>query len=131
VWAPRADERNDLNTARAFLERSVALSEGGLQVRSLLLLADVLGESGEYIAAFETAGRAGEIAEALGDRVAVLRAELVQIINQGSVDSSQQLAKGVADAAAVLEEAEGLRDLDLRDRAVFALSLMSFFQGRT
>jgi class 3 adenylate cyclase/tetratricopeptide (TPR) repeat protein len=129
--AARADERNDLNTARAFLERSVALSEGGLQVRSLLLLADVLGESGEYIAAFETAGRAGEIAEALGDRVAVLRAELVQIINQGSVDSSQQLAKGVADAAAVLEEAERLRDLDLRDRAVFALSLMSFFQGRT
>jgi class 3 adenylate cyclase/tetratricopeptide (TPR) repeat protein len=129
--AQRADERNDLNTANAFLERSVALAEGGPQVRSLLLLADVLAETGEYIAGFEAARRAGELARALGDRVAELRAELVQIITQGSVDASMTIAEGIADARLVLEEAERLGAVDLRDRAVFALALMSFFQGRT
>jgi class 3 adenylate cyclase/tetratricopeptide (TPR) repeat protein len=129
--AVRADERNDLKTAKAFLERSVALSEGGSQVRSLLLLADVLGETGEYIAAFEVAGRASALAEALDDRVSVLRAEVVQIINQGSVDPSRTIAEGIEDVMAIQAEADRLGDQDLRDRCVFALALLQFFQGRT
>jgi len=129
--AARADERNELNTARSFLERSVALAEGGLQARSLLLLAEVLQELGEYIAAYEAAVRAGELADAIGDRVSALRAELVRIINQGSVDPSQTIAQGVADATAVLEEADRLGNVELRDRAVLALALLSFYQGQT
>ncbi len=92
--AVRADERNDLNAAKAFLERSVALSDGGLQGRSLLLLAEVVQELGEYTAAHEIVLRARDVADAVGDRALFLRAELVRIITQGSVDSSQTIAKG-------------------------------------
>jgi class 3 adenylate cyclase/tetratricopeptide (TPR) repeat protein len=129
--AERADERNDLKAARAFLDRSIALSEGALQARSLLLLADVLIELGEYTAAHETALVAGDVADAVDDRVLAQRAELLLILTQGSVDPSETIAKGRDRATAVLEEADRLGDDDLRDRAIAARALMSFYQGRT
>ena len=129
--AVRADERNDLNAARAFLERSVALSDGVLQGRSLLLLAEVVQELGEYTAAHEVVLRARDLADAAGDRALFLRAELVRIITQGSVDSSQTIAKGRGEAVAVLDEADRLGDVELRVRATFTLAVQSFFQGRT
>ncbi|HWL91713.1 MAG TPA: adenylate/guanylate cyclase domain-containing protein [Actinomycetota bacterium] len=129
--AERADERNDLNTARSFLDRSVALSVGGPKARSLLLLAEVLIELGEFTVAHETALRARDVADAVDDRVLALRAELVLIVTQGSVDPSETIARGRERATVVLEEAERLGDADLRDRAISALALMSFYQGRT
>jgi class 3 adenylate cyclase/tetratricopeptide (TPR) repeat protein len=129
--AVRADERGDLTTARSFLERSAVLSEGSLEARSLLLLAEVLQEMAEYTAAYEAAVRAGEVAEAAGDPASALRAELLRIVTQGSVDPSQSISTGRDEAMAVLEEADRLGDVELRDRAVFALAVLSFFHGRT
>jgi len=129
--AVRADERNDLNTARSFLDRSISLSGGGPQARSLLLLAEVLVELGEYTAAHETALQAGVVADAADDRVLALRAELILIVTQGSVDPSETIAKGRERATAVLGEADRLGDADLRSQAVSALALMSFYHGKT
>ena len=129
--AERADERNDLNAARAFLDRSIVLSQGALQARSLLLLADVLIELGEYTAANETALRARDVADAADDRVLAQRVELLLIITQGSVDPSETIANARERAAAVLEEADRLGNDDLRARAIAARALMSFYQGDT
>ena len=129
--AERADERNDLNAARSFLDRSIGLSEGGLHARSLLLEAEIVQELGEYTAAHEIVLRARDLAGAVGDRALFLRAELLRIITQGSVDPSQTMAKGSEEATAVLEEADRLGDVELRVRAIFTLAVLSFFQGRT
>ena len=129
--AVRADERGDLNGAKALLERSVDLAAGAVQLRSLVLLSELLDELAEYPRALAAATRAAALAETLGDRRSAVRAELLRIVGQGQVDPARTMAVSHAEVAAALEEAERLGDVDLRDRALLVLALFSFFQGRT
>jgi class 3 adenylate cyclase/tetratricopeptide (TPR) repeat protein len=129
--AVRADERGDLATARSLLERNVDLSDGTLRVQALVRLAELLPELGEYAAAHETAIRAIEAAEAVGDRPSALRAELVRILNRGSIDPTRTMAMGRRAIEEVLDEAERLGDPDLHGRAVLALTQIAFFLGKT
>jgi class 3 adenylate cyclase/tetratricopeptide (TPR) repeat protein len=129
--AVRADERDDVNAVKALLDRSVELSDGAVQVGSLVLLSEVLLELADYQGALDTVTRAASLADALGDRRSALRAELVRIIAKGQVDPSHTMAIAREEATAVLDEAEALADVELRDRAVLALALLSFFRGKT
>jgi class 3 adenylate cyclase/tetratricopeptide (TPR) repeat protein len=129
--AVRADERGDVGTARSLLERSVELADGRLYARSLLLLSTILPELGQYPAAYETAVRAIDAAEAVSDRGTALRAELIRIVNRGSVDPEHAIAQEREEALAVLAEAEELGDQELRDGAVLTLALLAFYRGRT
>jgi class 3 adenylate cyclase/tetratricopeptide (TPR) repeat protein len=129
--ATRADERGDLIAARSFLERSAELAEGTRRAHALVLLAEVLPELGEYAAAHETAVRAIEVADRVGDRAVSLRAGLVRSLNAGSIDPTRSLAEGREELEGVLAETDRVGDPDLRDRAVLAVALISFFQGRT
>jgi class 3 adenylate cyclase/tetratricopeptide (TPR) repeat protein len=129
--AARADERGDLNAAKALLERSVDLSEGAVQLRSLVLLSEVLEELADYAAALDTATHSIAAAEALGDRRSSVRAELVRILCLGQVDPTHTMAIAHAEATAALDEAGRLADVELRDRAILLLALLSFFEGRT
>ena len=129
--AVRADERGDLATARSLLERNVSLSDGTLRVQALVRLSELLPELGEYAEAHETAVRAIEVADAMGDRLSALRAELVRILNRGSIDPTHSMNMGRRAAEEVLAEAKRLGDADLRARAVLALTLIAFFLGKT
>jgi len=129
--AVRADERGDVTTARLLLGRLVEFADERLRARSLLLLADVLPELGEYTLAYETASRAVEAATAVGDRGTALRAEMIRVITRGSVSPDHTLADDRTRARALLAEAEELGDPELRDAAVLTLALLSFFQGHT
>jgi class 3 adenylate cyclase/tetratricopeptide (TPR) repeat protein len=129
--AVRADERGDLATARSLLDRSIDLSDGMLRVQALVRLSVLLPELGEYAEAHETAVRAIEAAETVGDRPSALRAELVRILNRGSIDPTHTMEMGRTAIEAVLAEAERLGDADLRDRAVLAMTLIAFFLGKT
>ncbi|MBA2296811.1 MAG: tetratricopeptide repeat protein, partial [Actinobacteria bacterium] len=129
--AVRADERGDLNAAKALLERGVDLSDGAVQPRSLVLLSEVLEELADYPAALDTATRSIAVAGGLGDRRSTVRAELVRIISQGQVDPAHTMAIAHGEATAALDEATRLGDVELRDQATLVLALLSFFQGRT
>jgi class 3 adenylate cyclase/tetratricopeptide (TPR) repeat protein len=129
--ASRADGRADLATARSLLRRAVELAEGRSHARSLVALAELLPEVGEFTAAYETSLRAIEAAEAADDRASALRAELVRILTQGSVDPTRSMAQGLEEVNGVLVEAEGLGDPDVKDRAVIAMALQYFFLGQT
>jgi tetratricopeptide (TPR) repeat protein len=113
------------------LERAVELAEGRQRARALVALADLLPEVGEFAPAFETAIRAIQAAESAGDRASVLRATLVRILTEGSVDPSRTMAQGLEEAERVLAEAQALGDPDVRDRAVQAVALERFFLGQT
>ncbi|HUF58251.1 MAG TPA: adenylate/guanylate cyclase domain-containing protein [Actinomycetota bacterium] len=128
--AVRADERGDLATARSLLDRNVDLSDGTLRVRALVLLSELLPELGEYAAAHETAVRAIEAADAVGDRPSSLRAGLVRALNRSSIDPTHTMKMGRTAVEEVLAQAERLGDADLRDRAVLALTLLAFFLGK-
>jgi class 3 adenylate cyclase/tetratricopeptide (TPR) repeat protein len=129
--ASRADERGDLASARSLLERSVELAEGSQQARALVALADLLPEVGEFALAFETAKDAIRAAESVGNRALVLRATLVRILTEGSVDPSRTMSQGLEEAERVVAEAEELGDADVRDRAVQTVALERFFLGQT
>jgi class 3 adenylate cyclase/tetratricopeptide (TPR) repeat protein len=129
--AVRADERGDLNAAKALLERGVDLSQGAVQLRSLVLLSEVLQELADYPAALDNATRSIALAEALGDRRSAVRAELVRITSHGQVDPAHTMAIAQVEATAALDEAGRLADVELRDQAILVLALLSFFQGRT
>jgi class 3 adenylate cyclase/tetratricopeptide (TPR) repeat protein len=129
--AVRADERGDLAAARSLLERNIGLPGGTHRVQALVRLAELLPEVGDYATAHETAVRAIEVAEAVGDRPSALRAELVRILNRSSIDPTHTMAMGRRAVEEVLAEAERLGDADLRDRAVLALTLIAFFLGKT
>ncbi|HEX6579719.1 MAG TPA: adenylate/guanylate cyclase domain-containing protein [Actinomycetota bacterium] len=129
--AERADERGDLKAARSLLDRCIDLSDGSLRLAALVRQSEILPELGEYTAALETANRAIEIATDVGDRPAALRAELVRILNEISVDPTHTMAAARRDVEGVLAEAERLGDESLRARAVLALAQVSFFLGRT
>jgi tetratricopeptide (TPR) repeat protein len=94
-------------------------------------LSELLPELGEYAAAHETAVRAIEAADAVGDRPSALRAGLVRILNRSSIDPTHTMAMGRRAIEEVLDQAERLGDADLRDRAILAKTLISFFQGKT
>jgi class 3 adenylate cyclase/tetratricopeptide (TPR) repeat protein len=129
--AVRADDRGDLNAAKALLERSIDLSDGAVQLRSLVLQSEVLEELAEYPAAIDAATHAVALAEDLGDRRSAVRAELVLILSRGQVDPAHTMAIARDEATAAFDEAERLADVELRDRAVRVLALLSFFEGRT
>jgi class 3 adenylate cyclase/tetratricopeptide (TPR) repeat protein len=129
--ATRADERGDLTSSRSLLERCVELADGRDRARVLLALAEILPEVGEYAEAYRIAVLAIEAAEAVGDRLSALRAELVRILNQGSFDPDRPMAQGLLEAERVLAEAERLGDRDVRDSAVLAVALELFFLGQT
>ena len=129
--AVRADERGDLATARSLLDRNVDLSEGPLRVQALVRLSELLPELGEYAEAHETALRAIEAADAMGDRPSALRAELVRALNRSSLDPTHTMKMGRTAVEEVLAQAERLGDADLRDRAILALTLLAFFLGKT
>jgi class 3 adenylate cyclase/tetratricopeptide (TPR) repeat protein len=129
--AVRADERGDVNAAKALLERSVDLSQAAVQLRSLVLVSEVLQELADYPAALANAARSIAVAEALGDRRSAVRASLVRIISQGQVDPAHTMAIAQEEATVALDEAGRLADVELRDQAILVLALLSFFQGRT
>ena len=127
----RADERGDVTTARSLLDRVVELADDRLRARTLLLLSDVIPETGEYPLANETAARAVEAATAVGDRATALRAEMIRVITRGSVDSDHTLADDRELAEVLLAEGEELGDPKLREAGILTLALLSFFQGQT
>ncbi|MGH2671866.1 MAG: tetratricopeptide repeat protein, partial [Actinomycetota bacterium] len=129
--AVRADERADLASARSLLERIDELGDEGYRARALLRLSELLPELGEYAEAHETAVRAVAAADAVGDRASALRAELVRILNRGSIDPARTLATGRQEIEAVLAEAERLDQAEVRDRAVLALTLIAFWVGKS
>jgi class 3 adenylate cyclase/tetratricopeptide (TPR) repeat protein len=129
--AVRADERADVNTAKALLDRSVDLSDGAVQLKSLVLLSELLQELQDFPAALDAATRAIAIAEAIGDRASALRAELVRIMARASIDPDRTMEISHEETTAILDEAGRLADLELRDQAILLLALMSFFQGKT
>ena len=127
--AVRADERGDLNGAKALLERSVDLSDGAVQLKSLVLLSELLDELAEYPVALAAATRAGALAETLGDRRSAVRAELLRIVGQGQVDPARTMAISDAEVRAALEEAERLGDVELRDRALLVVGALLLLPG--
>ena len=127
----RADERGDLASAKALLERSVELAEDGQRARALLGLAELLPELGEFSRGYEVAIEAIDAAEAVGDRAAAIRAELVRVLTKGSVDRTRTMAQGLEEAEAALADAERLGEPDVRDRALLAVALERFFNGQT
>ena len=129
--AVRADERGDVNAAKALLDRSVELSEGTMQLRSLVQLSELCQELQDFPVALDTATRSIAIAEAIGDRASALRAELVRIMARSSIEPDRTMEVSFAEATAILEEAGRLADLELRDQAILLLALLAFFQGRT
>ena len=129
--AARADERADLVSARALLERCIELAEGVDRARALAALAELLPELGEFAEANSIARRAIDVAASEGDRHLELRAELVRIFTTGSVDPSRTMAQALEEVEQVRAEAERSGDQDVRDRAVLAAALELFFLGRT
>ncbi|HYY07880.1 MAG TPA: tetratricopeptide repeat protein, partial [Actinomycetota bacterium] len=129
--AVRADERGDLVAARPLLERSAELSDGSSRGRSLLLLCDVLGELAQYTAAYETAVRAIDAAREAGDRATELEADLIRLVNVGSIDPEHSIARDRVEAEAVLREAERAGASQVVDAAILTMAQLSFYQGRT
>jgi class 3 adenylate cyclase/tetratricopeptide (TPR) repeat protein len=129
--AARADERGDLSSARSLLERCIELAEGGARARAIVAFAELLQELGEYTEAYRTAVEAIEAAEAVGDRSSALRAEVVRIRNELSIDPTQTMTASRASAEQVLVEAERLGDQNVCDLAILAIGLQSFFLGQT
>jgi len=129
--AVRADERGDMNAAKALLDRSVELSDGIVQLRSLVQLSELFQELQDFPAALDTATRSIAIAEAIGDRASALRAELVRIMARSSIDPDRTMEVAIEETTAILEEARRLDDVELRDQAILLRALLAFFQGRT
>ena len=129
--AMRADERGDVNTARALLDRSVELSDGTVHLRSLVLLSELLQELADFPTALDAATRSIVIAEAIGNRRSALRAELVRIMSGAAVDPALTMEISREETTRVVVEAGRLADVDLRDKAILLLALFAFFQGRT
>ena len=129
--ADRADERGDLASAKALLDRCVELADGKHRAHALVALAELLPELGEFTAAYRTAVRAVEAAVAAGDRSSALRAELVRTFAGASIDPTRTMAQALEEAERVLEEAEQLGDGDLRDRAILGRAQELFFLGQT
>jgi class 3 adenylate cyclase/tetratricopeptide (TPR) repeat protein len=129
--AVRADERGDLNAARALLDRSIELSDGSVQLRSLVQLSELFQELQDFPAALDTATRSIAIAEAIGDRASALRAELVRIMARASMDPDRTMEVSIEETTAILDEAGRLADVELRDQAILLLALMVFFHGKT
>jgi tetratricopeptide (TPR) repeat protein len=129
--ADRADERGDLASAKALLDRCVELADGKDRAQALVALAELLPELGEFTAAYHTAVRAVEAADAAGDRSSALRAELVRTFAGASVDPTRTMAQALNETERVLEEAERLGDGDLRDRAILGRAQELFFLGKT
>jgi class 3 adenylate cyclase/tetratricopeptide (TPR) repeat protein len=127
--AVRADEREDLPSARTLLERCVALADGRLGVEALVLLAQVLEELAEPPGAFEAASRAVSLAERQGERRLGLRARLVLTMTAGNVDPSNTMAMARADVESVLAEAVELGDEQVADNARLMLARLAFFLG--
>jgi class 3 adenylate cyclase/tetratricopeptide (TPR) repeat protein len=129
--ADRADERGDLASARALLDRCVELAEGEVRARALVALAELLPEIGEYTDAYHTAVKATEAAGAVGDHASRLRAELVRIFTSASIDPTITMAQARDETERILVEAERLGDPDVRDRAVLGLAQELFFLGHS
>ncbi len=129
--AVRADERGDMNAAKTLLDRSVELSDGTVQLRSLLQLSELFQELQDFPAALDTATRSIAIAEAIGDRASALRAELVRIMARASIDPDRTMEVSIEETTAILEEAGRLDDVELRDQAILLRALLTFFQGKT
>ncbi|HZB02517.1 MAG TPA: AAA family ATPase, partial [Actinomycetota bacterium] len=129
--AERADERGDLASARALLERCVELADGSDRAAALVALAELLPELGEFTEAHGVAVRAVEAADAAGDHSSALRAELVRNFSSASMDPTHTMAQARDETERVLAEAERLGDQDVRDRAVLALAQELFFLGQT
>jgi class 3 adenylate cyclase/tetratricopeptide (TPR) repeat protein len=127
--AVRADDREDLPTARALLERCTELDDGRRTLEALLLLARVVDELGEYPSAFETASRAASLAEHLGERRLGLRAELLRTMNWSNVDARHTMGMARAEAETILDEAVALGDTELADGARLMLARLAFFVG--
>jgi class 3 adenylate cyclase/tetratricopeptide (TPR) repeat protein len=129
--AERADERDDLNAALAFLGRSVELAEGSERVAAMVLLAEVLIEHNDLQRALDTATEAGALAGEVGDRRLALRAELVRCGAIGQLDPTYTLGRARDAAETILAELETLGDEEVRDRALILLTQFAFFEGRT
>jgi class 3 adenylate cyclase/tetratricopeptide (TPR) repeat protein len=129
--AERADERDDLNAARAFLGRSVELADGAERVDAMALLAEVLIELNDFQAALDTATDAKSLAEEMGDRRLALRAALIRCGAIGQVDPTYTLARARDELERILAEIEAVGDDEIRDRALILLAQFAFFEGRT
>ncbi|HEX5936265.1 MAG TPA: adenylate/guanylate cyclase domain-containing protein [Actinomycetota bacterium] len=127
----RADERGDLASARALLDRCVELAHGSDRVHALVALAELLPELGEFTEAHDIAVQAVEAADAAGDAAFRIRAEIVRNFTAASSDPTQTMAQARDETERLLVEAERLGDADVRDRAVLALTQELFFLGQT
>jgi class 3 adenylate cyclase/tetratricopeptide (TPR) repeat protein len=130
LCAVRADERDDLNAAKAFLERAIELCEDTDRVREMVMLAEVFDEILDYQRAVDTATRASALADAIGDRRLALRAGLVRSMSKGQVDPTHTIANTRAEVEAALEELNSLGDQTGSDRALTLLARLAFFEGK-
>jgi tetratricopeptide (TPR) repeat protein len=130
LCAVRADERDDLKAAKAFLERSLELLDGSELVRAMVLLAEILDEDFSFQEALDTAIRAVVLANEMGDRRLALRAELVRSMSKGQVDPTHTIANARAEVEAALEELNRLGDQTGSDRALTLLARLAFFEGK-
>jgi tetratricopeptide (TPR) repeat protein len=129
--ALRAAEREDMNAAAAFFERSIDLLEGTELLRAMVRHAELREEMGDFRGAVEGATRAMDLADALGDRPEALRAKLVHIMSIGQVDPARTLSEATTAVEEILAEATDVDDRGLADQARLALARISFFLGKT
>ena len=130
--AERADEREDLVAAKALLERSIELSDGPEQLRSLRLAVGgpprarrLPGGARHATRSIASAPRPSAI---VGRRSGPARADHA---SRASIDPARTIEIARDEATAALDEARRLDDVELRDKAILLLALLTFYQGRT
>jgi class 3 adenylate cyclase/tetratricopeptide (TPR) repeat protein len=128
--AVRADEREDLRTAKELLERAAELTEGERRLQAEVLLAEVIDELADYPRAVEVASRALALSDSIGDRRLRLRAELLRAMLTGNVDPSHTMAMARDEVERILDEALGGGEHDIADVARLMLARLSFFTGK-
>jgi class 3 adenylate cyclase/predicted negative regulator of RcsB-dependent stress response len=108
--AERANDKGDLSSGRALIERAVDLSEARLRGRALLELALTLSVLLDFRRSTAVAREAMDAAEEAGDRACWLRARLVYVADVGQIDPAFTVQWSLSEARAMLQELESLGD---------------------
>ncbi len=128
--ADRALRRGDFAAARTQLERAAGLLEGSERARALVELAYTNGHFHDFRAVLAIADEAIAEAEASNDRVAALRARIMQADSMGQVDPTYTLARVTREVADALAELEALGDEKGIVWGTLSAARAAFFAGR-
>jgi class 3 adenylate cyclase/tetratricopeptide (TPR) repeat protein len=129
----RAAARGDTTGALHLLSRAASLfpEHDPDRLRLLPDLAEALYEGAEFARAAPVADEAIELARRAGDRPAELRVRLVQLMQRVATDRDASLDRGLADAMAILREAEEIGDPSLLAHAQEEAAWFLFWTGRS